>query len=217
VTPFMRSVTCVSAAGMIGGIGVLMALPSDQQASRPFAVALPTPPATPCARQAWPNIDRGCLKWTALRQDVAEDDLARGMQHAPSAPARPTQLAMPTLVPSAVDGAPQIPASPPPSARRDDIALAEPPGTEPRLQPPLADRPAAAAADQDLDKTRARTARRAQRGGSEMPRLVRGLKDNLSDIPVTAFASDGTRRTIVIRPTSMQDVYYYARRNVATR
>ena len=30
------------------------------------------------------------------------------------------------------------------------------------------------------------------------------------DIPVSAYAADGTRRTIVIRPTSIQDVYYYS-------
>jgi hypothetical protein len=27
---------------------------------------------------------------------------------------------------------------------------------------------------------------------------------------VSAYAADGTRRTIVIRPTSIQDVYYYS-------
>jgi hypothetical protein len=39
---------------------------------------------------------------------------------------------------------------------------------------------------------------------------VRRFQDNLRDIPVSSYAGDGTRRTIVIRPTSIQDVYYYS-------
>lgn len=39
---------------------------------------------------------------------------------------------------------------------------------------------------------------------------VRKFQDNLRDIPVSSYAGDGTRRTIVIRPTSIQDVYYYS-------
>jgi hypothetical protein len=39
---------------------------------------------------------------------------------------------------------------------------------------------------------------------------VRRFGDSLRDIPVNAYAADGTRRRIVIRPTSIQDVYYYS-------
>ena len=39
---------------------------------------------------------------------------------------------------------------------------------------------------------------------------VRRFQDNLRDIPVSSYAGDGTRRTIVIRPMSIQDVYYYS-------
>jgi hypothetical protein len=35
--------------------------------------------------------------------------------------------------------------------------------------------------------------------------------NGLKDIPVSAYAADGTQRRIVIRPTSVQDVYYYSR------
>jgi hypothetical protein len=31
-----------------------------------------------------------------------------------------------------------------------------------------------------------------------------------ANIPVSSYAADGTQRTIVIRPTSIQDVYYYS-------
>jgi len=49
-----------------------------------------------------------------------------------------------------------------------------------------------------------------QRSTNEALNAVRRFQDNLRDIPVSAYAADGTRRTIVIRPTSIQDVYYYS-------
>jgi hypothetical protein len=49
-----------------------------------------------------------------------------------------------------------------------------------------------------------------QRPATEALNAVRRFQDNLHDIPVSAYAADGTRRTIVIRPTSIQDVYYYS-------
>jgi hypothetical protein len=45
---------------------------------------------------------------------------------------------------------------------------------------------------------------------NEALNAVRKFQDNLRDIPVSSYASDGTQRTIVIRPTSIQDVYYYS-------
>ena len=52
--------------------------------------------------------------------------------------------------------------------------------------------------------------RAAKRPASEALSAVRRFGDNLRDIPVSAYGADGTRRTIVIRPTSIQDVYYYS-------
>ena len=49
-----------------------------------------------------------------------------------------------------------------------------------------------------------------QRPTNEALNAVRRFQDDLRDIPVSAYAADGTRRTIVIRPTSIQDVYYYS-------
>jgi hypothetical protein len=68
-------------------------------------------------------------------------------------------------------------------------------------------------------KTKARlpalkkTARRdqaAKRPSNEALNSVRRSGDTLRDIPVSAYAADGTQRRIVIRPTSIQDVYYYS-------
>jgi hypothetical protein len=59
----------------------------------------------------------------------------------------------------------------------------------------------------------AKTAARENRGAkpaNEALNAVRRFQDNLRDIPVSSYAADGTRRTIVIRPTSIQDVYYYS-------
>jgi hypothetical protein len=50
----------------------------------------------------------------------------------------------------------------------------------------------------------------AKRPTSEALRTVRKFDDKLQDIPVDAYAADGGRRSIVIRPTSIQDVYYYS-------
>jgi hypothetical protein len=50
----------------------------------------------------------------------------------------------------------------------------------------------------------------AKRPASEALRTVRKFDDRLQDIPVDAYAADGSRRSIVIRPTSIQDVYYYS-------
>jgi hypothetical protein len=41
---------------------------------------------------------------------------------------------------------------------------------------------------------------------------VRKFDDKLRDVPVSAYAGDGSPRTIVIRPTSIQDYYYYSSR-----
>ena len=50
----------------------------------------------------------------------------------------------------------------------------------------------------------------ANKPSNEALNAVRRFQDNLRDIPVRSYAADGTRRTIVIRPTSIQDVYYYS-------
>ncbi len=59
----------------------------------------------------------------------------------------------------------------------------------------------------------AKTAARENRGAkpaNEALNAVRRFQDNLRDIPVSSYAADGTPRTIVIRPTSIQDIYYYS-------
>lgn len=51
---------------------------------------------------------------------------------------------------------------------------------------------------------------RGAKPSNEALNTVRKFQDNLRDIPVSSYAADGTQRRIVIRPTSIQDVYYYS-------
>jgi hypothetical protein len=50
----------------------------------------------------------------------------------------------------------------------------------------------------------------AKRPTSEALNAVRKFDDARPDIPANSYAADGTPRRIVIRPTSIQDVYYYS-------
>jgi hypothetical protein len=52
--------------------------------------------------------------------------------------------------------------------------------------------------------------RTAKKTPNEALNAVRRFGDHLRDIPVSSYSADGTRREIVIRPTSIQDVYYYS-------
>jgi hypothetical protein len=115
--------------------------------------------------------------------------------------------------------APQQETSPPPPVvgerhvpkpRREVMAPRRetPPAAEGRRVPkPAAEaQPRAAAPKKPAPQDRAAK----QRPTNEALNAVRRFQDDLRDIPVSAYAADGTRRTIVIRPTSIQDVYYYS-------
>ena len=69
--------------------------------------------------------------------------------------------------------------------------------------------PAAAQTRAPLAKRVAR-GERTKRPASEALNAVRKFDDALPEIPANSYAADGTPRRIVIRPTSIQDVYYYS-------
>jgi hypothetical protein len=69
--------------------------------------------------------------------------------------------------------------------------------------------PAAAQTRAPLPKRIAR-GERTKRPASEALNAVRKFDDALPEIPANSYAADGTPRRIVIRPTSIQDVYYYS-------
>jgi len=109
--------------------------------------------------------------------------------------------------------------APPPVAEERHIAKQRSAvvAPQPETPPPAAEgrraaKPAAEAQPRTAAAKKAAPGDRAakQRSTNEALNAVRRFQDNLRDIPVSAYAANGTRRTIVIRPTSIQDVYYYS-------
>ena len=75
----------------------------------------------------------------------------------------------------------------------------------------VAQSPAAAQPRAPLAKRVARGERTVKRPTtSEALNAVRKFEDPRPEIPANSYAADGTPRRIVIRPTSIQDVYYYS-------
>jgi hypothetical protein len=70
--------------------------------------------------------------------------------------------------------------------------------------------PAATQTRAPLAKRVARGDRTVKRPTSEALNAVRKFDDPRPEIPANSYAADGTPRRIVIRPTSIQDVYYYS-------
>src|SRR5262249_16198831 len=96
--------------------------------------------------------------------------------------------------------------------QRSAVVAAQPATPPPAAEGRRAAKPAGEAQPRAAAAKKARPGERAptERATKEAWNAVRRFQDNLRDIPVSAYAGDGTRRTIVIRPTSIQDVYYYS-------
>jgi hypothetical protein len=62
-----------------------------------------------------------------------------------------------------------------------------------------------------IAKRTARRDRTTKPPPNEALNAVRKFGERLPEIPANSYAADGTPRKIVIRPTSIQDVYYYSR------
>jgi len=108
--------------------------------------------------------------------------------------------------------APQQEASTPPVAG-EGHAVKQRNVTRPRQAAPVATERHVAKPAAEPQLPAAKKTTRDARGtkpSNEALNAVRRFQDNLRDIPVSSYAGDGTQRTIVIRPTSIQDVYYYS-------
>jgi hypothetical protein len=88
-------------------------------------------------------------------------------------------------------------------------AQATPPGEPDAKARPVAKPAIKTTARAPVEKKTAHRAR-VKRRTNEALNTVRRFGDPLRDMPVDAYAADGIRRTIPIRPTSIQDVYYYS-------
>jgi len=105
-----------------------------------------------------------------------------------------------------------------PVPAQPDASAAPPAQTSqasPSAPPAVAERPAArpavaATTRPPAPKRTARANRPAKPPANEALNAVRRFGGSQSEIPVNAYSADGTQRTITIRPTSIQDFYYYS-------
>jgi hypothetical protein len=186
MSSFAGSLTGLFLAGMVGGYAGLCLLgPTDETQTTAVAAAhIPDLPALPCSMQAWPNADRKCLDWTAPRAQVAgakteakTDGAQKAVAGAPAPDTRATIPAQPSILGTNV-------AATPPAAEAASDAPAAPAAR--------AEAPAKAAA------AKSRTAARANK--TKALAVMRGFGDNLNDVRLNAYASDGSSRRSATRP-----------------
>jgi hypothetical protein len=184
---FLRAATIVLTSTAAIGVGVLTMLPSVPDgpwSGRARAAGVPVAelPRASCKQQLWPNTDRICQSWTIANPEVAK------LLSAPTAPApapsAQTRLWSAAAVSESATGAVQADRS-----QSDD-------GDAPT---PVKPAPQVAAAP-------------APRAVHEEKSALTSLSgpDAQHEIAVTARSGDGSRRVIMIRPTSRQDQLYYS-------
>jgi hypothetical protein len=199
MSSFAGSITALFVAGMVGGYAGLCLLgPTDEgQTAAVAAARIPDPPAVPCSMQAWPNADRKCLPWTAPQADVAgakTDGAQKVSAAAPPAPEkRTTPVAQPSTVGMSVANR-QTPAAVQPAAVPQPAV-----GAAPEL---------AAAPESQAEPAKTPAAKSQAHAKSKALAVVRGFGDNLRDVPLNAYASDGTPRSrSAVRSSAAQDRY----------
>jgi len=221
---FVISASLIALGSIIGAGALALFLPASER-PRVAGTEIPDPPASFCERHAWLNLDRDCLSRRDLSW-VAGEGTARSVT-VEVPPAAEDAREQPLTQRQRTATAPQEPASdmmaperglPPPAAVEQRVAT---PAIESPVAPPA---PKKAATERHVampaiesqvapapPKKVARGGRAARRSTNEALKTVRRFGgETLHDIPVSAYAADGTRRSIVIRPTSVQDVYYYS-------
>ena len=190
----------------------LLQEPTRQEATRPE----PTPPELGAQEPARHEpVPQASPTQASILHDDAAPKAALPQEAPPDNSA--SQLFTPQeLTPREL--APQETAPQQPTAQRpvQHSNVAAPGRTAPAQRPvarePRVTKPAAGALTRlPPSKTAARGERTAKRPASEALNTVRKFGENLPpEIPADSYAADGSRRKIVIRPTSIQDVYYYS-------
>jgi hypothetical protein len=185
---FLRAATIVLTSSAVVCVGVLTVLPSVPDGpwsagARAAGVPVAELPRASCKQQLWPNTDRVCQSWTVANKDVAE---LLSASTAPSSPAQTNLLSAAAVSESStsaepVDGLPRDSA--------DTSAPVEP-----------------------VPQVVATTAAAAPRAARDEKSALAGLRgpDAHHEIAVTAQSGDGSRRVIMIHPTSSQDQFYYS-------
>jgi hypothetical protein len=230
---FTAAASLIAFGGIIA-VGGLALIPSVAQRVLVAGGEMSRPPAIPCEGQTSLSFDRDCSSVTPQRDlpriaaygspSAVTGEVPTTAEKAPERPS--TEPARPAAAPP--EPARQAAAAAPPEPPRPAAAPQQPPRqaaiTAPErvtpVPPPTAEerrvakpmvkaqaRPPAAKKVASRDQA-------AKRATSEALRTVRRFgdrdRDTLQDIPVSSYAADGQQRTIVIRPTSVQDVYYYS-------
>jgi hypothetical protein len=184
---FLRAATIVLTSTAAIGVGVLTMLPSVPEgpwSGRARAAGVPVAelPRASCKQQLWPNTDRICQSWTIANPEVAK------LLSAPTAPApapsAQTRLWSAAAVSESATGAVQADRS-----QSDDVDAPTP------IKP--------------VPQVAAAPAPRAVHEGKSALAVLSG-PDAQHEIAVTARSGDGSRRVIMIRPTSRQDQLYYS-------
>jgi hypothetical protein len=187
MSSFAGSLTGLFLAGMVGGYAGLCLLgPTDETPTTAVAAAapIPDPPALPCSMQAWPNADRKCLDWTAPRAEAAgvktEAKTDGGQKAVASAPAPDKRTTVPAQ----------------PSTVGTNVAVTQP-AAEAAADTPA---PPAARAEAPAKAVAAKSRTAARANKTKALAVMRGFGDNLNDVRLNAYASDGSSRRSATRP-----------------
>jgi hypothetical protein len=190
--------------------------------SKPNAAPKAVEPANPATVEAMPaagNPAESLLKPSRIATAAPQEFVPpKPASVIPAREEAPQQTPAPQVAAPQKPVQPELPRQSSLTAPVQETPVQRPAAIAPRaaVQPPAVKerhvaRPAAEApADVAAPKKTARRDRPAKRPTNEALNTVRKFGDNLQDIPVNSYAADGTPKRIVIRPTSIQDVYYYS-------
>ncbi len=199
MTSFFGAAARILALSMVVGFAALLFLPSVDGPVL-AGLSIPDPAPSSCKKQHWPNVDRGCL-WNEAKREPART-AAKAETPTPTTKAQTAKVE--STQPVNADSAVPSPASEAPAP------IAAPAASG------VADLAPAHAADLASAKNdNAAPARPALRRSDKQKPPRNGLVASAEDIPISVVRADGTRRTVLIRPTSPQDVYYYSQRSLA--
>ena len=200
-------------------------LPSPKAAPSPVESAPEQPSDTQAAASAAGSTEAAVSTDASASTQAASRQVSSSQSSVPAAPepAKPVDISA-SRQETAIAEEPQVATQQSEATTPQEEASAPPVATERRaVKQRNATRPRHAApvtTERNVAKPAVETkppapkkAAREDRGAkqtNEALNAVRRFQDNLRDIPVSSYAADGTRRTIVIRPTSIQDVNYYS-------
>jgi hypothetical protein len=216
---YFRATAIVMTAGAITGAAVLAMLPSapiDQSddSHPPLFTILEGSGRlqVSCRQQLWVNSDRGCQTWTVPHPNVERILLEKTDAIGTGAVTENPGARAPAEIPDLPMPAPksETPPVPPIVAQRDQVL----PHITARHDESPPDRAAETvnAADARIvgGETVAEVRSRASPVPDDKTKVIRRSTDAARNIPVASRSADGTRRVIMIRPTSRQDVLYYS-------